>query len=75
MSNKSKEKDILKEKKSLEIIDNFVNSLSKDKIKFDEFSMIDEIANTKIDIIEIQSIFEEKLKELKDEKIKTIKEI
>ena len=69
------DKDILKEKKSIEIIDNFIKSLPKDKIKFDEFSMLEEITNSKIDYQQIQDIFAEKINKISKEKIKTINEI
>ena len=68
-------KDIVKEKKSIEIIDNFIKSLPKDKIKFDEFSMLEEITNSKIDYQQIQDIFAEKINKISKEKIKTINEI
>ena len=72
--NKNEEQQ-LKEKKSIEIIDNFINNLPQDKIKFDEFSMLEEITNAKIDYRQIQDIFAEKIKQIGEEKIKTIKEI
>ena len=72
--NKNEEQQ-LKEKKSIGIIDNFINNLPQDKIKFDEFSMLEEITNAKIDYRQIQDIFAEKIKQIGEEKIKTIKEI
>ena len=69
------DKDKIKEQKSIDIIDNFVNNLPQEKIKFDEFSMLEEITNTKIDYQQIQDIFAEKIKQIGDEKIKTINEI
>ena len=75
MSEKEKSKDKEKEKKSIEIIDNFVNNLSPENIKFDEFSMLEEITNAKIDYTQIKDIFSEKMKQIKGQKIKTISEI
>ena len=69
------DKDKIKEQKSIDIIDNFVKNLPQEKIKFDEFSMLEEITNTKIDYQQIQDIFAEKIKQIGDEKIKTINEI
>ena len=76
MNNTSKnDKQKLKEKKAIEIIDNFINNLPQEKIKFDEFSMLEEITNVKIDYQQIQDIFAEKIKQISEEKIKTINEI
>ena len=69
------DKESLKEKKSIELIDNFVKNIPKEKIKFDEFSTLEEITNAKVDFHQIQDIFAEKLKSIEGEKIKTINEI
>ena len=69
------DKENLKEKKSIELIDNFVKNLPKEKIKFDEFSTLEEITNAKVDFHQIKDIFAEKLKSIEGEKIKTINEI
>ena len=37
-----------KERKSFELFDNFIRNIPQEKIKFDEFSMLEEITNAKI---------------------------
>ena len=69
------DKESLKVKKSIELIDNFVKNIPKEKIKFDEFSTLEEITNAKVDFHQIQDIFAEKIKSIEGEKIKTINEI
>ena len=75
MNEKGINKDKEKEKKSIEIIDNFVKNLPPENIKFDEFSMLEEITNAKIDYSQIKDIFYEKIKQIEGQKIKTISEI
>ena len=69
------DKESLKVKKSIELIDNFVKNIPQEKIKFDEFSTLEEITNAKVDFHQIQDIFAEKIKSIAGEKIKTINEI
>ena len=64
-----------KEQKSFELFDNFIKNIPKDKIKFDEFSMLEEITNAKIDYTVMQDILNEKSNIIKDIDIKTIKDI
>ena len=61
--------------KSIELFDNFLRSIPQDKIKFDEFSMLEEITNAKINYNLMQKILEEKIDKIKDKNIKTIKSI
>ena len=71
----SKNNNKSKEQKSFELFDNFIKNIPKDKIKFDEFSMLEEITNAKIDYTVMQDILNEKMNIIKDIDIKTIKDI
>ena len=64
-----------KEQKSIELFDNFLRNIPQEKIKFDEFSMLEEITNAKINYNLMQKILEEKIDKIKDKNIKTIKNI
>ena len=73
--NKKNDNDKLKEQKTVELFDNFIKSLPQDKIKFDEFSMLEEITNAKIDYNIMKDILEEKIKKIEEKNLKTIKDI
>ncbi len=64
-----------KERKSFELFDNFIRNIPQEKIKFDEFSMLEEITNAKINYNLMQEILNEKIDKIKDQEIKTIKNI
>ena len=64
-----------KEQKSIELFDNFLRNIPQEKIKFDEFSMLEEITNAKINYNLMQKILEEKIDKIKEKNIKTIKNI
>ena len=69
------EKDIIKQQKAIEIIDEFTNNLPADKIKFDEFSILEEITNTKLNYQQIQNIFAKKMSQIDENSIKTVNKI
>ena len=73
--NKKNDNDKLKEQKTVELFDNFIKSIPQDKIKFDEFSMLEEITNAKIDYNIMKDILEEKIKKIEEKNLKTIKDI
>lgn len=69
------EKEIIKQQKAIEKIDEFINNLPADKIKFDEFSILEEMTNTKLNYQQIQNIFAKKLAQVDEKSIKTVNQI
>ena len=69
------DKNKIKKEKALETIDNFVNNLPPEKIKYDEFSMIEEITTAKLEYNKIKQIFNDRINLISDVKIKTINDI
>ena len=67
--------DKLREQKSVELFNNFLRNIPQDKVKFDEFTMLEEITNAKIDYNIMKDILDEKIKKLDGKNIKTIKDI
>ena len=67
--------DKLREQKSFELFNNFLRNIPQDKVKFDEFTMLEEITNAKIDYNIMKDILDEKIKKLDGKNIKTIKDI
>ena len=61
--------------KSIELFDNFLRNIPQNKIKFDEFSMLEEITNAKMNSNLMKNYLIEKINKVKDTKIKTLKEI
>lgn len=70
--NESEKKTI---QKSIELFDNFLRNIPENKIKFDEFSMLEEITNAKMNSNLMKNYLIEKINKVKDTKIKTLKEI
>jgi hypothetical protein len=73
--NKKNDNDKLREQKSVELFNNFLRNIPQDKVKFDEFTMLEEITNAKIDYNIMKDILDEKIKKLDGKNIKTIKDI
>ena len=73
--NKKNDNDKLREQKSVELFNNFLKNIPQDKVKFDEFTMLEEITNAKIDYNIMKDILDEKIKKLDGKNIKTIKDI
>ena len=73
--NKKNKDEKSKEQQTKELFDKFLKSISQDKIKFDEFSMLEEITNAKIDYNLMKNILSEKINKIEEVKIKTINEI
>ena len=73
--NKKENDEKIKNQKSIEIFNSFLKNLPQDKIKFDEFSMLEEITNAKIDYNSMKHILKNKLNKIKDEPIREIKDI
>ena len=61
--------------KSIELFDNFLRSVPENKIKFDEFSMLEEITNAKINDNLMKNFLAEKNKKINEKEIKTLKDI
>ena len=73
--NKKNKDEKSKEQQTKELFDKFLKSIPQDKIKFDEFSMLEEITNAKIDYNLMKNILSEKINKIEEVKIKTINEI
>lgn len=74
MNNKNESEKITMQK-SIELFDNFLRNIPQNKIKFDEFSMLEEITNAKLNSNLMKNYLIEKINKVKDTKIKTLKEI
>ena len=74
MNNKNESEKITMQK-SIELFDNFLRNIPQNKIKFDEFSMLEEITNAKMNSNLMKNYLIEKINKVKDTKIKTLKEI
>ena len=73
--NKKNKDENSKEQQTKELFDKFLKSIPQDKIKFDEFSMLEEITNAKMDYNLMKNILSEKINKIEEVKIKTINEI
>ena len=73
--NKKNKDEKSKEQQTKELFDKFLKSIPQDKIKFDEFSMLEEITNAKTDYNLMKNILSEKINKIEEVKIKTINEI
>ncbi len=73
--NKKNKDEKSKEQQTKELFDKFLKSIPQDKIKFDEFSMLEEITNAKMDYNLMKNILSEKINKIEEVKIKTINEI
>lgn len=73
--NKKNKDEKSKEQQAKELFDKFLKSIPQDKIKFDEFSMLEEITNAKMDYNLMKNILSEKINKIEEVKIKTINEI
>ena len=73
--NKKNKDEKSKEQQAKELFDKFLKSIPQDKIKFDEFSMLEEITNAKMDYNLMKNILSEKINKIGEVKIKTINEI
>ena len=70
--NESEKKTI---QKSIELFDNFLRNIPETKIKFDEFSMLEEITNAKINCNSMKNILVEKINKINEKEIKTLKDV
>lgn len=73
--NKNKKNEKSKEQKAFELIDIFLKSIPQNEIKFDEFSKLEEITNAKMDYNLMKDILEQRINQIKEIEIKTIKDI
>ena len=62
-------------KKSIDLFDNFLRNTPQNKIKFDEFSMLEEITNAKINSNLMKNFFAEKINKIKEKEIRTLKDV
>ena len=63
------------DKKGLEIMRNFISTIPNDKIKFDNFTMLEELSSTHIDQRAIEKFFKERNEQIANETIKTVKDL
>ena len=70
--NESEKKTI---QKSIELFDNFLRNIPENIIKFDEFSMLEEITNAKINCNSMKNILVEKINKINEKEIKTLKDV